>query len=90
MPESDTLCVVFDAVDVTAIPPVTAPAAAGENVTLKVVLCPADNVNGRLIPLKLNPVPLGVIWEIVTPEPPVFVNVCNRVTLLLIATLPKF
>jgi hypothetical protein len=42
-----------------------------------------------LIPLKLNPAPLGVIWEIVSAEPPEFVTVSARVALLPVVTLPK-
>jgi len=46
-------------------------------------------VSGRLIPLKLNPAPFGVIWEIVRTEPPVFVSVSASVVLLPVVTLPK-
>jgi len=42
-----------------------------------------------LIPLKVNPVPLGVIWEIVSAEPPEFVRVSASVVLAPVATLPK-
>jgi hypothetical protein len=46
-------------------------------------------VSGRLIPLKLNPAPLGVIWEIVSADPPEFVSFSERVVLLPVVTLPK-
>jgi hypothetical protein len=42
-----------------------------------------------VIPLKLNPVPLGVIWEIVSDEPPEFVSFSVRLKLLPVVTLPK-
>jgi hypothetical protein len=51
----------LDAVDVMATFPATTPADVGENVSLKVVLCPAANVTGKLIPVKAKPLPLGVI-----------------------------
>lgn len=44
---------------------------------------------GGLTPLKLKPVPLVVIWEIVRAEPPEFVRVSESVWLLPVATLPK-
>jgi hypothetical protein len=56
---------------------------------LNVTLCAAYSVRGRLIPLKLNPAPLGVIWEIVSAEPPEFVMVSARVALLPLVILPK-
>lgn len=42
-----------------------------------------------MIPLKANPVPPGVIWEMVKAEPPEFVSVSVRDAVLLVATLPK-
>ena len=48
----------FDAFDVMATLPLTAPAAVGLNNTLKLALCPAVRVTGALIPLTLNPAPL--------------------------------
>ena len=38
--------------------PLTLPADAGVNATLKFVLCPAVSVTGVVMPLKLNPLPL--------------------------------
>jgi hypothetical protein len=73
--ESVTLSIAFDAVDAMAIFPAPTPADVGENVSLKVVLCPAANVTGKLIPVKAKPLPLGVTWEIVTLDPPEFVTV---------------
>jgi hypothetical protein len=56
---------------------------------LNVTLCAAASVSGRVIPLKLNPPPLGVIWEIVTADPPEFVSFSATVELLPVVTFPK-
>src|ERR1700722_463364 len=79
----------FDPLELMRKLPAALPADCGANEALNVTLCAADNVSGRLIPLKLNPVPLGVIWEIVRAEPPEFVSVSASVELLPVATLPK-
>lgn len=78
VPERGTLRVEFDAFEVIVTLPLASPAAVGANVTLKVVLAPAVNVTGVVMPLRLNPVPLIVTWEIVTVEPPVFVILSDR------------
>ena len=62
-----------EASEVTVTVPLAAPDAEGVNVTLKLVLAPAANVTGVVIPLKLNPVPVAATLEIVTVDPPVFV-----------------
>ena len=41
------------------------------------------------MPVKLKPVPLGTIWEMVRAEPPELVSVWDRVLLLDAATFPK-
>jgi hypothetical protein len=46
-------------------------------------------VSGKVIPLKLNPVPLAVICEMVTAVPPEFVSFSARVDVLPVVTLPK-
>jgi hypothetical protein len=46
-------------------------------------------VIGRVIPLKANPVPLDVIWEMVKADPPELMRVSVREPLLPVATLPK-
>src|ERR1700741_3730050 len=58
VPVSGTFSVGFEAFDVIATLPLTAPAAVGLNNTLNVALWPAVSVTGVLIPLTLNPVPL--------------------------------
>lgn len=50
----------FEALDVTVMLPVAAPADAGLKATLKVVLCPAASVTGVVTPLTENPLPLAV------------------------------
>jgi hypothetical protein len=59
VPESAIVNVGLDAVDVIVTLPLTATADWGANVTLKFALCPAVSVNGVVIPLTLNPVPLA-------------------------------
>lgn len=48
----------FDAFDLTVMLPLILAADCGVNVTVKVVLWPATRVNGVVIPLRLNPVPV--------------------------------
>jgi hypothetical protein len=58
VPETGMVSVGFVAVEVTVRLPLTAPAAAGANLTVKVALCPPLNVTGAVIPLTLKPVPV--------------------------------
>src|SRR5260221_6514123 len=58
VPVNGMFSVGFEAVEVIAILPLTAPAAVGLNNTLKVALCPAASVTGALIPLTLDPDPV--------------------------------
>ena len=58
VPDKGTVRVGFGAFEVIVTVPLTLPADAGANVTLKAALCPAVRVTGVVIPLKLNPVPL--------------------------------
>ena len=51
------------------------PALVGAKVTVKVVLCPAVNVTGSVIPEMLNPVPDAATAETVALVPPVLVSV---------------
>ena len=68
----------LDAFEVIVTLPVTLPAVAGVNPTVKAALCPGVSVSGAVIPLKLNPVPLTPTCEIVTLVPPVLVTVSDR------------
>ena len=58
VPDNGMVGVGLEAFEVTVTLPLTLPADAGVNLTLKVVLCPAVSVTGAVIPLRLNPVPL--------------------------------
>jgi len=59
VPDKLIFRVLFEALLVTTTFPVTAPAEVGANLTLKLVLCPADSVTGELIPLTPYPAPLA-------------------------------
>lgn len=89
VPERGMLSVGFEPLLMIARLPLTLPADDGANTTLKVLLCPAVRVKGKLRPLTLNPAPVAVACEIVTLEPPELVTVSDRVELLPICTLPK-
>jgi hypothetical protein len=65
----------FDAFDVTVAVPGNVPTDVGANFTVKVVLCPAVNVTGVVIPETVNPVPDAATAEIVALVPPVLVRV---------------
>ena len=65
----------FEAFDVTVKVPENVPALVGANFTIIVVLCPAVNVTGGVIPEMLNPVPVAATAEIVALVPPVFLIV---------------
>lgn len=58
LPDSGMVRVGFEALDVMVRFPLALPADDGANETLKVALCPAVNVTGVVIPVKLNPEPL--------------------------------
>ncbi len=77
VPVSGMFTVGFVALEVIVTLPLTAPAACGANVTVKLVLCPPDKVSGVVIPLRLSPVPLIEACEIVTLLTPVFVRVSD-------------
>jgi hypothetical protein len=68
----------FDPFDVMVTLPLSLPADCGVKLTLKLVLCPAPSVNGVVIPLKLKPVPLIPICEMMTLDPPVLVTVPDK------------
>jgi hypothetical protein len=75
VPESATFKDGFGAVLSMATFPVTVPAALGLKVAVKLVLCPAPNVSGAEIPLRLKPFPLADACEIVTLDVPLFFSV---------------
>ena len=69
--------------------PEAAPVAVGANCVVYVELCPGFNVSGTLTPLKVNPVPDGVICEIVTLTFPVLLTPTDWEPLLPTVTFPK-
>jgi hypothetical protein len=89
VPESPTAKVEFEALLTTARLPVAAPLVCGANARLKLVLCPAARVRGKLIPLRLNPEPVAAACVMVTLDPPEFVRVSDAAWLLPVWTLPK-
>ena len=79
VPESPTVRVEFDALEVTIKLPLTLPLDFGENVTLKLMLCPALRVTGKLKLLAPNPEPVICAPEMVTLAVPELVRVSERV-----------
>ena len=79
VPDRAMFRVELDAVLTIATFPVTAPAALGANVAVKLVLCPAFNTRGTEIPVTLKPLPVAEAWLIVTLDAPplVSVTVCD-------------
>jgi hypothetical protein len=88
-PDSNTLRVESDAVDVNVSAPLDNPLAVGAKATVSVRLCPASSVSGAVKPPKLNPLPVAVAPEIVTLEPPELVTTTYCVWLLPTWMLPK-
>jgi hypothetical protein len=69
--------------------PLTLPADVGANLALNVVLNPAPNVSGAVIPVVLKPAPAAVTEEIVTVALPPLVRVMVCELFVPVATLPK-
>jgi len=89
VPDSGTFIVGSEASLIIEILPLADPLDWGANVTLNVLLCPADNVSGTPKFPRLYPVPVAVAWLIVTDVPPEFVTVAERVLLVLTCTVPN-
>ena len=77
------------AFDATVTVPDTFAVEVGVKVTLKVVLCPAVNVSGVVMPLNVNPAPVTVALLMVTLDPPLFVMVAVCFWFLPICTVPN-
>jgi len=69
--------------------PVALPAALGENLAVRDVLCPAVNVDGADRPVVLNPVPDVLTCEMVALAVPEFVRVTVTDPLAPTSRLPK-
>ena len=89
VPDRAIVSVGLEAFELTVTVPVAAAAVVGANVTLKLALWPAAKVTGAVIPLRVNPVPVMLTWDIVTLDPPVLVTVSERDLLVPTVTLPK-
>jgi hypothetical protein len=79
----------FEAFETTAIAPLALPTTFGVKRILKVTLCPLFRLKGKFKPLKRNPAPVTVAFEIAIVELPEFVNTSCRVWLLPTCILPK-
>jgi hypothetical protein len=75
VPLSEMLKLGFEAVEVTLILPLSAPAEVGAKSTENDALWPAVKVTGKVSPVKLKPVPLALAAEIVRVDPPLLVSV---------------
>lgn len=89
IPDKGMLRLGFEALDVIVKFPPADPDTVGANFTLKVVLCPAFNVKGAVIPLRLKPDPLTAACEMVTLELPEFVRVPESDCVPPTVTVPK-
>src|ERR1700704_3389814 len=69
--------------------PLTAPAAAGANLTENVTVWVGVKVTGNVSPVTEKPVPVTFACEMVTFTPPVLVSVSDRLALLPTCTLPN-
>jgi len=77
-----------EALLITEIVPTAEPGAEGSNAI--VTLWPGVNVAGRINAVRLNAVPLSVIWEIVTVPVPVLVRAIVWTLFADTPTLPKY
>src|SRR3984885_2167226 len=89
VPEGATLSGEFDASETTASVLLAAPAAAGVKVAMMVTLWVGVKVMGKVSPEIENPVPETFACEIVTEDPPVFVNTSHKLAVFPTCTLPK-
>jgi len=89
VPESATLRAEFEALEVMARLPLALLPEVGAKVTLRLALCPAFKVRGKVRPLALNPEPVAPAAEIVTLVPPELVIVSASVVVLPVVTFPK-
>jgi hypothetical protein len=78
VPDKAMLSVAFDASEMMARLPLTAPAVVGAKVAVKVTLWPAVRVVGNVSPVIEKPVPVTFACEMFTADPPVLVNRSDR------------
>lgn len=89
IPDKGMLRLGFEALDAIVKFPLADPDSVGANFTAKVVLCPAFKVKGAVIPLRVKLDPLTAACEIVTLEPPEFVNIPESDRVPPTVTVPK-
>ena len=75
VPVNATVRFGFDPLELRERFPLTLPLDCGVKLTVKVVLWPALRFMGRLRPVRPNPVPATVAWEMVRLVPPELVSV---------------
>jgi len=78
VPDTPIVILALEAFEVTVTFPFALPVVVGAKVALKVALCPAASVIGEAMPLKVNPVPLIAIWEMLTLALPELVTIPER------------
>jgi hypothetical protein len=88
-PDSGTVIVKFEGLQLNDKLPLALPADLGVKVTFRVKLCPGVSVSGSDNPVKPNPAPVTVAWEMVSFEFAELVSVSVEVLVLLTCTLPK-
>jgi len=88
-PESEMIAGELVALLATVTLPVAPTAAAGVNVTLSAAVCPGVRICPIETPPAVNPAPEMLIFETVTLEFPVLVNVTPKTLLLPRLTLAK-
>ena len=89
VPDNGTVRFGLEAFDAIVTLPLAEPEALGANVTVKLVLCPAVNVSGVLIPPTVKPDPLPATCEIVMLDALELVMVSESDWVLPTVTLPK-
>jgi hypothetical protein len=88
-PPSEIIKDGFDALLVIWTLPEALPAIVGANTTVKEMFPPAFTVAGTFKPLRLNPAPEAVAWEMITLALPAFDRVTVCEVLPFTATLPN-
>jgi hypothetical protein len=73
----------------TVAVPVTAPAAEGAKVTVRVAVCPGATIRPEETPLAVKPAPVMLTLEMLTFELPALVKVTLRALLVPVVTLEK-
>lgn len=89
VPERAILMGELDAFDTTDRFPLAVPALVGAKVAVKVTLPLGVSVSGKVNPLIENAAPVRLACEMVTADPPVLVNVSDKLEPVPTCTLPN-